>query len=112
MKDRQLDATELTWVGSECLRLRLANDLVMPSVVFFFNFPVWLLRTFIPMTSWDLPSLDSLGVDCGEGLLSLKDWFLRLWEPSSKKMDLTDLEKLDLRLVWLGRVVSEKFLLI
>lgn len=71
----------------------------MPSFDFFFNFPVWLFRTFNPMASWDLPSLGSLGVDSGEGLLFLKDWFFRLWEASLKKMDLADLEKLDLRLV-------------
>jgi hypothetical protein len=33
-------------------------------------------------------------------------------ESSSKKMDLTDFEKLDLKLSWLGREVKEKGLLL
>ena len=97
-----------TWVGSECLRLIVMKSLDSPYDFFFFSLLILPFILFSPITSWDLPILVSLMKDFGEGLLSLNDLFFLFFTPSPTRIDLTDFEKLDLRLSELGNEVREQ----
>ncbi len=95
-------------VGYESLRLIVVNYLSNANDLFFFNFLSLLLILFFSRIFYDLPNKFSVGNDLGENVLNLSsDLFFKLSLISSKHKYLTDLDKLDLKLDWLGKDVNE-----